>query len=150
MDLGEPLLDRHGLAVRAGGHVTARQHAGQHVRCRSELGTQDVGESAFAGFDEGAGVMGDQPAQQGVGILGVAQVPGAIELVEAREGKAGGVADVVQPSGGFQQVGVRAEPGRGPVRRRPGRGTSGGEGAPAGVSGPVVRPGKPACLCGLG
>ena len=26
--LGEPLLDRHGLAVRAGGHVAARQHAG--------------------------------------------------------------------------------------------------------------------------
>jgi hypothetical protein len=23
MDLGEPLLDRHGLAVRAGGHVAA-------------------------------------------------------------------------------------------------------------------------------
>ena len=55
--------------------------------------------------------MGDQPAQQGVGVLGVAQVPGAIELVQAREGKAWGVADVVQPRGGFQQIGVRAEDG---------------------------------------
>ena len=55
--------------------------------------------------------MGDQPAQHGVGVLGVAQVPGAVELVKAGGGEAGGVADVVQPGGGFQQVGVRAENG---------------------------------------
>ena len=83
LDLGEPPFDRHGLAVRAGGHVAASQHAGQYVRCRVELGAQDVGESAFAGFDDGAGVVGDQPAQHGVGVLGVAQVPGTIELVQA-------------------------------------------------------------------
>jgi hypothetical protein len=87
--LGEPLLDLHGLAVRARGHVAARQHAGQHVRYRVELGDQDNGESAFAGFDDGAGVVGDQPAQQGVGVLGVAKVPGAIELVQAGGGEAG-------------------------------------------------------------
>lgn len=109
--LGEPLFGRHGIAVRAGGHVAAGQHAGQRVRRRVELLAQDVGKSAFAGFDDGAGVMGDQPAQQGVGVLGVAQVPGAVELVQACEGKAGCVADVVQPRGGFQQVGVRAENG---------------------------------------
>ena len=111
MYLGEPPFDRHGLAVRTGGHVAASQHAGQYVRCRVELGIQDIGESAFAGFDDGAGVVCDQPAQQGVGVLGIAQVPGAIELVQAREGKAGRVADVVQPGGGFQQIGVRAENG---------------------------------------
>ena len=55
--------------------------------------------------------MGDQPAQQGVGVLGVAQVPGGIELVQAREGKAVGVADVVRPCVGFQQTGVSAENG---------------------------------------
>ena len=109
MYLGEPPVDPHGLAVRADGHVAARQHAGQDIRCRVELGAQDIGESAFAGFDDGAGVVGDQPAQQGVGVLGVAQVPGAIELVQAGGGQAGGVADVVQPGGGFDQVGIRAE-----------------------------------------
>jgi hypothetical protein len=56
-----------------------------------------------------AQVVGDQPAQQGVGVLGLAQVPGAVELVQAGGGEAGGVADVVQPGGGFEQVGVRAE-----------------------------------------
>jgi hypothetical protein len=96
MDLGEPLLGWHGLAVRAGGHVAARQHAGQDVRCRVELGAQDVGEAAFAGFDDGAGVVGDQSAQHGIGVLGVAQVPGAIELVQARDGEIGCVADVVR------------------------------------------------------
>ena len=35
--LGEPLLDRHGLAVRAGGHVAVGQHAGKRVRRRLEL-----------------------------------------------------------------------------------------------------------------
>ena len=83
MYLGEPLFDRHGPAVRAGGHVAARQYAGQRVRRGVELGAQDVGESAFAGFDDGAGVVGDQPAQHGVGVLGLAQVPGAVELVQA-------------------------------------------------------------------
>ena len=68
-----------------------------------------MGESAFGGFDDGAGVVGDQSAQRGVGVLGVAQVPGAVELVQAGGGEAGGVADVVQPRGGFQQIGVRAE-----------------------------------------
>jgi hypothetical protein len=63
MYLGEPPFDRHGLAVRAGGHVAASQHAGKYVRCRVELGTQDIGESAFAGFVDGAGVVCDQPAQ---------------------------------------------------------------------------------------
>ena len=32
-------------------------------------------------FDDGAGVVGDQSAQHGIGVLGVAQVPGAVELV---------------------------------------------------------------------
>ena len=109
MYLGEPPCDRRGLAVRAGGHVAARQNAGQRVRCRIELGAQDVGESAFAGFDDGAGVIGDQPAQHDIGVLCVGQVPGAIELVQAGGGEAGGVADVVQPGGGFQEIGVGAE-----------------------------------------
>jgi hypothetical protein len=109
--LGKPPLNRHGLAARAGSHVTASQHAGQRIRRRLELGAKDVGESAFAGFDDGAGVMGDQPAQHGIGVLGVAQVPGAVELMQAGGGEARGVADVVQPGGGFQQVGVRPENG---------------------------------------
>jgi hypothetical protein len=61
------------------------------------------------GFDYGARVEGDQPAQHGIGVLGVAQVPGAVERVEACRGQAGRVADVVQPRDGFRQVSVRAE-----------------------------------------
>jgi hypothetical protein len=68
----------------------------------------DVGESAFVGFYDGAGVVGDQPAHYGIGVLGVAQVPGAVELVQAGGNQAGGVADVVQPRGGCEQIGVRA------------------------------------------
>jgi len=50
-----------------------------------------------------------EPAQHGVGVLGVAQVPGAVEGAQARHGQARGVADVVQPGGGFQETGVRTE-----------------------------------------
>jgi hypothetical protein len=107
--LGEPLFGRHELAVRTGGHVTERQHAGKRVGRRLELQPQDVSKSAFAGFDDGAGVMRDQPAHQSVSMPCVAQIPGAIELVQAREGKAGGVANVVHPRGGFQQIDVSAE-----------------------------------------
>ena len=48
MDLGESLLDRHDLAVRAGGHVAVGQHAGRRVWRSLELQAQDVGKSAFA------------------------------------------------------------------------------------------------------
>ena len=89
MNLGGPPFDRHGLAVRAGGHVAASQHTGKYVRCRVELVAQGIGESALAGFDDGAGVEGDQPAQHGIGVLDVAQVPGAIELMQTRGGEAG-------------------------------------------------------------
>jgi hypothetical protein len=40
---------------------------------------------------------------------GVAQVAGAVECVQACDGQAGCVADVVQPRGGLQETGVRAE-----------------------------------------
>jgi hypothetical protein len=96
-DLGEPLFGRHGLAVRACCYVAVGQHAGQHLRRGLELQGQGVGESAFFRFDDGAGVVGDQSAQQGVGVLGVAQVPGAVECMQARGGEVGRVADVVQP-----------------------------------------------------
>jgi hypothetical protein len=76
----ESPFDRDELAVRAGCHVAASQHAGKRVRGRLELQAQYVGESAFVGFDDGVGVMGDQPAQHGVGVLGVAQVTGAVRL----------------------------------------------------------------------
>jgi hypothetical protein len=72
--LGEPPADRNELAVRAGGHVAVGQRAGKRVRRRLELQGQDVGESAFFGFDDGAGVMGDQPAQHSVSLMDVAQV----------------------------------------------------------------------------
>jgi hypothetical protein len=111
MDLGESPFDRYKLAGRAGGHVAASQRAGKHVRRRLELQAQDVGKSAFAGFEDGVGVMGDQPAQHGVGVLGAAQLPGAVQGVQAGHGKAGRVADVVQPRRGFQQIGISAENG---------------------------------------
>ena len=82
------------------------------MRGRLELEAQDVGEAPFFGFDDGAGVMGDQPAQHGAGVLGVAQVTGAVECVQARYGQVGRVADVVQPRSGF--AGVR-RPRREPV-----------------------------------
>ena len=44
MYFGEPLVDRHELAVWVCGHVTEGQHAGQLVRRWLELAAQEVGE----------------------------------------------------------------------------------------------------------
>ena len=140
--LGEPLFDRHEFAVRGGGHVTASQNAGQRVRRGIELQAQDVGKSAFAGFDDGAGVMGDQPAQHGVGVLGVAQVPGAVERVQPCQGQGGRVTDVVQPpaacrrSASGPRTGARLQP----ALRRLGRAPSGGQGLPQERLGEIFGP----------
>ena len=112
MYLGEPLFDRHELTVRAGGHVAVGQRARKLLWRRLKLQAQDLSKSAFPGFDDGAGVMGDQPAQHAVCMLGVAQVAGAVECVQARHIKVGCVADIVKPRGSFQQIRVRAENSR--------------------------------------
>jgi hypothetical protein len=83
---GEPLFDRLGLAVR--------QHAGQRRRRRLEL-QEGRWRVRVRRLDDGARSVCDQSAQHGIGVLGVAQVAGAVEGVQARGGKVGGVADVV-------------------------------------------------------
>ena len=103
--MGYPLPPRITITVSLPSTLDSACGVGSNSR-------KDVGESAFAGLDDGARLVCDQSAQHGIGVLGVAQVPGAIEVVQAGGGEAGGVADVVQPRGGFQQIGVRAQDGR--------------------------------------
>jgi len=152
MYLGKPPVDRHGLAIRAGSHVAASRHAGRYVRCGAELGTQDIGESAFTGFDDGAGVVGDQSGQHGIGVLGVAKVPGAVELMQARSGEAGGS----RCRAATRRLPADRRPRREPVpgsvlaRRRPGRAPSGGAEAPGEVPGRAVAPTMPAYSYGPG
>ena len=109
VDLGQAVVHLDVLAVGAGGHVAEGQRVGQRPRRRGELAVQDVGEAAFFGLDDGAGVVRDQAAQQGFGVLDVAEVAGAVQAVEAGFGEFGEVADVVQPRGGLDQVGVGVE-----------------------------------------
>jgi hypothetical protein len=61
----------------------------------------DVGKPPFFGFDDGVRMVCDQPAAHGVGVLGVAQVAGAVECMQACHGEVRRVADVVQPCGCF-------------------------------------------------
>ena len=53
--------------------------------------------------------MRDQAAQDRVGKVCVAQVPGAVERMKAGLGQLGRVADVMQPRGSFEQIGVVSE-----------------------------------------
>ena len=148
VDLGQAVVHLDVLAVGAGGHVAEGQRVGQRAGRRGELAGQDVREAAFFGLDDGAGVVRDQAAQQGFGVLDVAQVAGAVQAVQAGGGEFGEVADVVQPRGGLEQAGVRAEwrgRGCGPGRRRPGRGTSGGEESRPGGFGRGLEPKLRAC-----
>ncbi len=86
MDLGESPFDRDEFTVRAGCHVAVGQHGGKDVRGRLELQAQDVSEPVFAGFEDGPGLKGHQPAQHGIGVLGDAQVTGAVQGMQARHG----------------------------------------------------------------
>jgi hypothetical protein len=43
-----------------------------------ELAGQDVSEAAFFGFDDGAGVVRDQAARHGFGVVDVAEVAGTV------------------------------------------------------------------------
>jgi hypothetical protein len=74
MYLGEPPFDRHELPVWAGGHVAVGQRVGKLLWRRLKPQGQHLSKSAFAGFDDGTGVIGNQPAQNSVGSLGVAQI----------------------------------------------------------------------------
>ena len=109
VDFGQAVVYLDVLAVRAGGHVTEDQCVGQWPQRRGELAGQDVGQAAFFGLDDGAGVVCDQAAQQRSGVLDVAQVAGAVQAVQAGIGEFGKIADVVQPRGGLDQLGVGAE-----------------------------------------
>jgi len=98
--VSESHFDWDELAVRAGCHVAASQHAGKLVRGRLELQART---SASPRSSASTMAMGDQSAQQGVSVLGIAQVTGTVQGVQARHGQAGRVADVVQPCRGFRR-----------------------------------------------
>jgi len=68
-----------------------------------------VGEAALGGFGEGCGVVGDQAAEEVIGMLGIAEVPGTVERMETGHSDGWGVADVVEPRGGGDQVSVFAQ-----------------------------------------
>lgn len=53
--------------------------------------------------------MRDQAAQHRVGEVCVAEVPGAVERMKAGLGQLRRVADVMQPPGCFEQIGVITE-----------------------------------------
>ena len=77
------MVDVDVVAVGADGHVAEGQRVGQMLRRRGELAGQDVGQATFFGLDDGAGVVRDQAAQQGFGVLDVAEVAGAVQAVQA-------------------------------------------------------------------
>ena len=108
-DVGQPLVDRHALSVRSCRHVAIDQRVSQVVWRGLELAGQLPGETSFSCLDDGAGMVGDQPAEHGLGVLDIAQVPRAIKGMEPGVGQPGRVADVVQDGGGREQVGVLSE-----------------------------------------
>jgi hypothetical protein len=131
--------------------TSVRQYAGQFLRRGLELKAQCISESAFFGFDDRAGVVGDEPARHGVGVVGVAQIAGAVKSVQARchpprPGKARSRcrAAMLRLPGGRHQRREQA-PGCVPARRRPGRAPSGGGGDLGGVPGQDVQAMKSAC-----
>ena len=82
-------------------------------------------------------------------MLDVAQVAGAVQAVQAGGGEFGEVADVVQPRGGLEQAGVRAEGGgeaAGPGGDALDVGPAAGKGVGQEGAGEVLSPGCE-CVC---
>jgi len=105
------------LAVGAGGHVAESQRIGQVLRGPGELAGQEVGQAAFFGFDDGAGVVGDQAAQHLKSVRRSAVI--VLAEVELTDGPAD---DLVPVSGhpefqsGVTGIVLRGRPHPGPVR----------------------------------
>jgi hypothetical protein len=108
-DLRQPLADIQGLSVRASRHVAVDECLSQIAGRRPEFARQVSRKAAFLCLDHRAGVMRDHPAQERFGARDVAEVPGAVERMEAGAAKIRCVADVVQPRCGFHEFGIRTE-----------------------------------------
>ena len=110
-DFSQALLNGHVLAVWARDHVAVDQRVRQVAPGRCELAAEFTSQAALRCFDDGAGVMGDQPADCVAGMLDVAQVAGAVQGMKAGPGvgKAGRVADVMQPGGRSKQIDIATQ-----------------------------------------
>lgn len=111
LDLGHPLSRGRGLPVRCRGYVAVDKSVPQQRVRRLELPRQDVGQASFRRLEHGVGVMRHQTTHDGVGVLHISQIPGTVQGVEPGVGQLGRVADVMQPGGSLQHVGVFAEDG---------------------------------------
>ena len=108
----------HHVPARICRQVAISQRIAEEPARRAELAAQLADKAALLGLDDSAGVMRDQRAQHWVGALDVAEVPGAVERMKAALDQLGRVADVMQPRGSFQKIGVLAKDrGKGPGSR---------------------------------
>jgi hypothetical protein len=107
--LSQTVVDSKQAAIRAGGHIAIGECLGQRARGTGELPEQDTAQTALLCFGDRAGVMCDQSTQHLVGVLHVAQVTGSVERMESGVDQVGGVADVVEPGSGFEQIGILAQ-----------------------------------------
>ena len=107
--LRQTVVDSERVAVRARGHVAVGKCFGQAAWRDRELSEQDTTQAAFLCLDHSAGVVGDEAAKHVVGVLDVTEVSGSVERMEAGVDQLGGVADVMEPGSGFEQVGILAE-----------------------------------------
>jgi len=137
MDLGEPPLDRHGRAVRAGGHVAARQHAGQDVRAgsNSELRTSAGPRSPASMMAQEWWATSRHSMASACWASRRYRAPSSwCSPVRVRPGRSRCRAATRRLPAHRRQRRERV-PGRVPGRRRPGSAPSGGEEVPAGVPG---------------
>jgi hypothetical protein len=97
------------VPARICSHVTVGKRIVEGRAWRGKLAAQLARQTAFLGFNDRAGVMRDQAAHNRIGEVRVVQVPGAVKRMKASLGQLGRVADVMQPRGGFEQIGVLTE-----------------------------------------
>ena len=134
-DLGDSGLEGEALAGWTGGHVGVAQRV--HDRAVLALEGAELGRvAAFLSLEGGAGVVGHQAAEPPIAPEGL-QLPGAVQRMQPRGCQRRGIADVVQPRCGDQDLPLVGgeDGGRDPdclLGDRLGRAPSGCRAAPGG------------------
>jgi hypothetical protein len=110
-DLRKSVCNGHGFAIWGCGHVAVGQRVPEWLVYSRELVGELIGEASLARLDDGAGVTGHEAREGVVGVGHIAEVTSTVERMEARHGNLWAVADVVQPGGSFEEIGVVTKDG---------------------------------------
>jgi hypothetical protein len=111
-NLSDTPLDRLSRTIGTRGQIAGRQGIQETVvrRGQLELRAEFRCHATLFGLTQRTRMVCDEPAEQRVGSLHIAQVSRAVQRMKPGHGEVRGIPDVMQPSRGLDQAGVISQP----------------------------------------